>query len=53
MKNLTHSMMMRINGKSFSELLADLKTNVTAFNQSRYFTKGAVDLKEAQIEINN
>jgi len=38
--------------KSFSELLADLKTNVTAFNQSRYFTKGAVDLKEAQIEIN-
>jgi hypothetical protein len=38
--------------KSMSELLADLKTNVTAFNQSKYFQKNAVDLKEVQIEIN-
>jgi hypothetical protein len=38
--------------KSFSELAADLKTNVTAFNQSVFFKKNAVDLKEVQIEIN-
>jgi hypothetical protein len=38
--------------KSFSELLADLKTNVTAYNQSVYFKKNAIDLKETQIEIN-
>ena len=38
--------------KSMSELVADLKTNIIAFNQSRYFQKNAVDLKEAQIEIN-
>ena len=38
--------------KSMSELVADLKTNVTAFNQSIYFKKNAVDLKEVQIEIN-
>jgi hypothetical protein len=38
--------------KSMSELVADLKTNVTAFNQSIFFKKNAVDLKEVQIEIN-
>jgi len=38
--------------KSMSELVADLKTNIIAFNQSRYFQKNAVDLKEVQIEIN-
>ena len=38
--------------KSMSELVADLKTNIIAYNQSRYFQKNAVDLKEVQIEIN-
>ncbi len=38
--------------KSFSELQAHFKTNILAFNQSRYFQKNAVSLTEAQIEIN-
>jgi hypothetical protein len=38
--------------KSFSELAADFKTNITAFNQSIYFKKNGVALKDAQIEIN-
>ena len=38
--------------KSFSELMSDLKTNIAAFNQSIYFKKNAVSLKEAQVEIN-
>jgi hypothetical protein len=38
--------------KSMSELVADLKTNIIAFNQSRFFQKNAVDIKEVQIEIN-
>jgi hypothetical protein len=37
---------------SFSQHLSDLKTNVEAFNQSRYFKKTAVSLTEAQVEIN-
>ena len=37
---------------SFSQHLADLKTNVEAFNQSKYFKKTAVSLTEAQLEIN-
>ena len=40
------------NTKSFSQLVADLKTNVDAFNQSRYFKKTGVSLTEAQVEIN-
>lgn len=38
--------------KSFSELQADFKTNIIAFNQSRFFQKNAVGLTEAQVEIN-
>jgi len=38
--------------KSFSELQADFKTNIIAFNQSRFFQKNAVGLIEAQVEIN-
>jgi len=38
--------------KSFSELMADFKTNVDAFNQSKYFQKNAVSLTEIQCEIN-
>jgi hypothetical protein len=38
--------------KSFSELQADFKTNIIAFNQSRYFQKNATSLTEAQVEIN-
>jgi len=38
--------------KSFSELQADFKTNVIAFNQSRFFQKNATSLTEAQVEIN-
>jgi len=38
--------------KSFSELMADFKTNVDAFNQSKFFQKNAVSLTEAQLEIN-
>ena len=37
---------------SFSQNMADLKTNVNAFNQSIYFKKTAVSLTEAQVEIN-
>ena len=40
------------NTKSFSQHIADLKTNVDAFNQSKYFKKTAVSLTEAQLEIN-
>ena len=40
------------NTASFSQHLADLKTNVDAFNQSKYFKKTAVSLTEAQVEIN-
>ena len=38
--------------KSYSQHLADLKTNVDAFNQSKFFKKTAVSLTEAQLEIN-
>jgi hypothetical protein len=38
--------------KSFSELMADFKTNVDAYNQSKYFQKNAVSLTEIQCEIN-
>lgn len=38
--------------KSFSELMADFKTNVDAFNQSRYFKKTGVSLSEITLEIN-
>jgi len=38
--------------KSFSELMADFKTNVDAHNQSKYFQKNAVSLTEIQCEIN-
>ena len=38
--------------KSYSEHLADLKTNVDVFNQSRYFKKSAVSLSEITLEIN-
>lgn len=37
---------------SFSELMANVRTNIIAFNQSRYFQKNASGLKEAQVEIN-
>jgi hypothetical protein len=37
---------------SFSQNMADLKTNVSAFNQSVFFKKNAVSLTEAQVEIN-
>ena len=40
------------NTKSYSQLLSDLKTNVDAFNQSRYFKKTAVSLTEISLEIN-
>jgi hypothetical protein len=38
--------------KSLSELMAVLKTNIAAFNQSIYLKKNAASLKEAQAEIN-
>jgi hypothetical protein len=37
---------------SFSEHLANLRTNVDAFNQSKYFQKNAVGITEIQCEIN-
>ena len=37
---------------SFSQIMADLKTNINAFNQSKYFQKNAVSLTEIQCEIN-
>ena len=37
---------------SFSEHLANLRTNVDAFNQSKYFQKNGVSLTEVQCEIN-
>lgn len=37
---------------SFSEHIANLRTNVDAFNQSKYFQKNAVSLTEIQCEIN-
>lgn len=37
---------------SFSEHLANLRTNVDAFNQSKYFQKNGVSLTEIQAEIN-
>lgn len=37
---------------SFSEHLANLRTNVDAFNQCKYFQKNAVSLTEIQCEIN-
>ncbi len=37
---------------SFSEHLANLRTNVDAFNQSKYFQKNGVSLTEIQCEIN-
>ena len=37
---------------SFSQLAADFKTNVDAFNQSKYFQKNAVSLTEITLEIN-
>lgn len=37
---------------SFSQLAADFKTNVDAFNQSKYFQKNAVSLSEITLEIN-
>jgi hypothetical protein len=40
------------NANSFSQHIADLKTNVDAFNQSKFFKKTAVSLTEAQVEIN-
>jgi hypothetical protein len=40
------------NGSSFSESLANLRTNVDAFNQSKYFQKNGVSLTELQCEIN-
>lgn len=38
--------------KSFSELQADFKTNIIAYNTSRYFQKNSIGLTEAQVEIN-
>jgi hypothetical protein len=40
------------NTLSFSEAVANLKTNVDAFNQSKFFQKNAVSLTEIQCEIN-
>lgn len=40
------------NTNSFSQHLADLKTNVTAFNQSKFFQKNAVSLTDVMLEIN-
>jgi hypothetical protein len=37
---------------SFSQNMADLKTNIHAYNQSIFFKKNAVSLTEAQVEIN-
>jgi hypothetical protein len=37
---------------SMSAILADVKTNITAFNQSIYFKKNAVALTEASVFIN-
>ena len=37
---------------SFSEVMANLRTNRDAFNQSRYFKKTGVSLTECQVEIN-
>lgn len=37
---------------AFSVLMANTLTNIVAFNQSRYFQKNAVGIKEAQVEIN-
>ena len=37
---------------SFSEHLANLRTNVDVFNQSKYFQKNAVSLSEITLEIN-
>jgi alpha-D-ribose 1-methylphosphonate 5-phosphate C-P lyase len=37
---------------SFSENMANFKTNVNAFNQSKFFKKSAVSLTECQLEIN-
>jgi len=37
---------------SFSEHLANLRTNVDTFNQCKYFQKNAVSLTEIQCEIN-
>jgi hypothetical protein len=37
---------------SFSEHLANLRTNVDAFNQCKYFQKNGVSLTEIQCEIN-
>lgn len=37
---------------SFSEHLANLRTNFDAFNQSKYFQKNGVSLTEIQCEIN-
>jgi hypothetical protein len=37
---------------SFSEQLANLRTNVDAYNQCKYFQKNAVSLTEIQAEIN-
>ena len=37
---------------SFSEHLANLRTNVDTFNQSKYFQKNGVSLTEIQAEIN-
>jgi len=37
---------------SFSQHMADFKTNVDAFNQSRYFKKTAVSLDNIVLEIN-
>ena len=40
------------NTNSFSQHMADFKTNVDAFNQSRFFKKSAVSLTEIQVEVN-
>jgi hypothetical protein len=37
---------------SFSEHLANLRTNVDAYNQCKYFQKNAVSLSEVTVEIN-
>lgn len=37
---------------SLSQLLANVGTNIVAFNQSVYFQKNAAGLNEAQVEIN-
>jgi hypothetical protein len=40
------------NTNSYSQHIADLKTNVDAFNQSRFFKKTAVSLDNVVVEIN-